>query len=84
MKKKAGMNKKVLTKMTESAMPQPPKVMMHLRGKQAEQFLGKKPGSRVSAHIRGTVQTVGLSEWNHDEPTADIKITNISPMGKEK
>jgi len=80
--KKGGMNKKVLNSMTAMA-DNAPRIMMHLRGKDAKRFLGSKPGSKMSAMIRGVVQSVGLSEFDNNAPTADIKITKITPSKKK-
>ena len=75
---KSGINKKLLNKMTESAMPaERPKPRLSLYGKDAQAFFGKKPGSKVSAKIKGVVQSVGMREWNSNEPEADIRITDI-------
>ncbi len=78
------MNKKVLGSMTEAAMPDRPKTMLRLHGSDAKRFFGKKPGTKVSAQIRGTIQSAGLEEYNHNEPVAEIRVTKISPSRTKK
>ena len=83
-KKKSSVNSRVLNSMTNAAMPYKPKTMIRLHGADAKQFMGKKPGTKVSAQIRGVIQSVGLEEYNHDEPTAEIRVTKINPNKVEK
>ncbi len=78
------MNKKVLGNMTDTAMPFKPRTMIRLHGSDAKRFLDKKPGTKVSAQISGVIQSIGLEEYNHNEPMAEIRVTKISPSRTKK
>jgi len=82
--KSKGMNKRVLSGMTDRAMPFRPRIMMHLHGKDAKRFMGSKPGTKISAEIRGVLQGVSLEEFNNNEPSADIRVTKITPNRRKK
>ena len=87
MKKKGkseGMNKKVLHRMTEHAMPESPRPNLSLYGKDAEALFGKRPGTKVKMQVSGVVTSVGVQEWQNDQPTASIRITKIEAGNGEK
>ena len=82
--KSGGLNTKILNKMSATAMPSaPPMPTLHLRGAHAKKFHGLKPGAKVGARIRGTLQNVGYDQYSqNNEPTADIQLSHIMPHGK--
>lgn len=73
------LNSKLLGKMSDSAMPPTRMPTLHLSGKHAKKFHGLKPGSKVSAHVRGTVQNIGVDPYSNNDPTASLQLTHIAP-----
>jgi len=81
--KKSSDKKSLLNQMSDMAMPERPKPSLRLHGKEAKRFLGTKPGAKVSATIRGVLQSTGLDEYRNQEPTAEILINKITPKAKK-
>ena len=90
MKKKnseKGLNKKLLSKLTETAMPmERDKPRLHLTGPEAKAVHGMKPGAMVSMQVHGKVTSIGLSQWGPEKgsPEADMEIHGMKMIRGKK
>lgn len=73
------LNTKLLGKLSDAAMPKMPMTTMRLRGAHAKRFHSMKVGSHVRAHVKGKLMSMGMDEYNNNEPTADIQINDVAP-----
>lgn len=84
---KAGLNKKLLDKLTASApQMERDKPTLHLTGNEAKAVHNMKPGSMVSMAVHGKVTSVGLMRYGLDKgkPEADVEIHGMKMMHGKK
>lgn len=98
MKKHTGLNKKLLGRMTAGKITQTPLpanpssrnrkpvATLHLRGVHAKALHHLQPGSRIKAHVRGTVKNLGFDRYGStpNEPTAEVDLHNMDLADEEK